>query len=114
LLTDPGGTVQRLRRVRRLPAGERERDRAVRPRPSAGRSEPLDDGNLWLTTAQVAELLGVSVVAVNKRCRSGRVPYVEKAGRRWLRMDLLEQVELARAAQQLRSPWGGGDPLGAG
>ena len=84
---------------------QRERDRkARRRRPRVGRMEPPDDGQVWLSTAQVAELLGVSVVAVNKRCRCGRLPYVEKAGRRWIRLDLLEQVERARAAQERRSP----------
>ena len=66
--------------------------------------EPPDSVHMWLTTAQAAELLGVSVVAVNKRCRRERLPYVEKAGRRWIRLDLLEQVERARAAQERRSP----------
>jgi hypothetical protein len=40
-------------------------------------------------------LLGVSAVAVNKRCRRGRLPFVEKAGRRWFRRDHLELVKHA-------------------
>ena len=55
----------------------------------------------WLTSAQAAELLGVSVVAVNKRCRRGRLPFVEKAGRRWFRRD---HLELVRHADLVKRP----------
>lgn len=81
---------------------QRERDRQARRRPRMGRMDPPDEVHLWLTTAQVAELVGISVVAVNKRCRRERLPYVDKAGRRWIRWDLLEQVEPAHEAQQIR------------
>jgi hypothetical protein len=60
--------------------------------------------HLWLRTAQVAERLGISVVSVNKRCRADRLPYVEKAGRRWIKMDHLELVERALHAQEERCP----------
>jgi hypothetical protein len=43
-----------------------------------GWSEPPDADRDWLTSVQGADLLGVSAVAVNKRCRQGRLPFVEK------------------------------------
>ena len=55
------------------------------PREHKGRFEPPDAEHDWVTGVQAAEILGVSTVAVNKRCRRGRLPFVEKAGRRWFR-----------------------------
>jgi hypothetical protein len=65
------------------------------PRRRTGRFEPPDAEHDWLTSAQAAVLLGFSSVAVNKRCRRGRLPFVEKAGRRWFRRDNLELVKHA-------------------
>ena len=65
------------------------------PRKRAGWAEPPDAEHDWLTSVQAAERLGVSAVAVNKRCRGGRLPFVEKAGRRWFRRDHLELVKHA-------------------
>jgi hypothetical protein len=44
------------------------------------------------------------VVAVNKRCRRGRLPFVEKAGRRWFRRD---HLELVKHADLVKRPAGG-------
>ena len=60
-----------------------------------GWSEPPDAVHEWLSSVQAAELLGVSTVAVNRRCRRGRLPFVEKAGRRWFRRDHPELVKRA-------------------
>jgi predicted site-specific integrase-resolvase len=59
-----------------------------------GWAEP-DAEHDWLTSVQAAELLDVSSVAVNRRCRRGRLPFVEQAGRRWFRRDHLELVKRA-------------------
>ena len=61
---------------------QRSRDPKIPPRQRKGWSEPPHTEHDWLTSVQAAELLGVSVVAVNKRCRHGRLPFVEKVGRR--------------------------------
>lgn len=82
----------------------RARDRVARRRKPQRRADPPDLEHVWLSTAQVAELLGISVVSVNQRCRRDRLPYVEKAGRRWIRMDHLELVERAHHAQEERRP----------
>ena len=77
-------------------AEREERSRARTPRRRRkGRFVPPDAEHDWLTSVQAAEMLGVSVVAVNKRCRHGRLPFVEKVGRRWFRRDHLELVKHA-------------------
>src|SRR3954454_9782347 len=77
-------------------AEREEQSRARTPRGQRkGRFEPPDAEHDWLTSAQAAELFGVSVVAVNVWCRRGRLPFVEKAGRRWFRRDHLEVVRHA-------------------
>ena len=83
-------------------AEREERSRArTPPRRRKGRFEPPDAEHDWLTSVQAAELLGVSVVAVNVRCRRGRLPFVEKAGRRWFRRD---HLELVRHADLVKRP----------
>ena len=83
--------------VLELRAKREERAQAPKKprRKRTGWSEPPDAEHDWLTSVQAAELLGVSAVAVNKRCRRGRLPFVEKAGRRWFRRDHLELVKHA-------------------
>jgi hypothetical protein len=66
-----------------------------------GRYEPPDAEHDWVTGVQAAEILGVRTVAVNKRCRRGRLPFVEKAGRRWFRRD---HLELVRQADLVKRP----------
>ena len=84
-------------RVLKLRAEREERSREPRnpPRQRKGWSEPPDTAHDWLTSVQAAELLGVSTVMINKRSRRGRLPFVEKAGRRWFRRDHLELVRHA-------------------
>ena len=83
--------------VLRLRAEREERSRQPKnpPRQRKGWAEPPDAEHDWLTSVQAAELLGVSSGAVNKRCRHGRFPFVEKVGRRWFRRDHLELVKHA-------------------
>ena len=83
--------------VRELRAKREERAQAPKKprRKRTGWSEPPNAEHDWLTSVQAAELLGVSTVAVNKRARRGRLPFVEKAGRRWFRRDHLELVKHA-------------------
>jgi hypothetical protein len=83
--------------VLKLRAAREERSRKPKnpPRQRKGWSEPPDAEHEWLTNVQAAELLGLSSVAVNKRCRGGRLPFVVKAGRRWFRRDHLELVKHA-------------------
>jgi hypothetical protein len=82
--------------------GREERSRARSPpRRRKGRFEPPDAAHDGLTSAQAAELLGVSAVAVKLRCRRGRLPFVEKAGRRWFRRD---HLELVRHADLVKRP----------
>jgi hypothetical protein len=85
----------RAKRVERAKAPKKP------PRTRTGRFEPPDAEHDWLTSAQAAVLLGVSVVAVNKRSRRGRLPFVEKAGRRWFRRD---HLELVRHADLVKRP----------
>jgi hypothetical protein len=68
--------------VLKLRAEREERSRAPKnpPRQGTGWSEPPDAEHDWLTSVQAAELLGVSTVTVHKRCRGGRLPFVEKVG----------------------------------
>ena len=83
-------------------AEREERSRArTPPRRRKGRFEPPDAAHDGLTSAQAAELLGVSAVAVKLRCRRGRLPFVEKAGRRWFRRD---HLELVRHADLVKRP----------
>ena len=63
--------------------------------------QPPDTEHEWLTVPQAAAFLGVSQVAVNKRCRHDRLPYAEHGGRRWLRRDLLELDRHTRLAQAI-------------
>jgi hypothetical protein len=64
----------------------------------------------WLTTRQVAELVGITKAGVIGRIHRERLPAVEN-GRLWVRRDLLEQVEAARLAQNTRRPYSyGNDP----
>lgn len=89
--------------VLELRAKREERDKRPKPAPRqrTGRYDPPDSEHEWLTGAQAAELLGVSTVAVSKRCRRGRLPFVEKAGRRWFRRD---HLELVRHADLVKRP----------
>ena len=91
--------------VLKVLAEREERSRALRTpsRQRKGRFEPPNAEHAWLTSPQAAELLGVSAVAVNRRCRRGRLPFVEKAGRRWFRRD---HLELVRHADLVKRPRG--------
>ena len=73
--------------------------RAAREAERRRTAGPPDTEHEWLTVREAAALLGVSQVAINKRCRRDRLPYVEHGGRRWLRRDLLELDQRARRAQ---------------
>lgn len=78
---------------------ERERRAAERDAARTYHRVP-DDGHDWLSIRQVAELLGLSKAAVLKRCRRGQLAYVEHGRQLWVRRDLLELAERARAAQR--------------
>jgi excisionase family DNA binding protein len=90
--------------VERRQAAERKRAEreAASARRMRGDRRPPDDEHEWLTVPQMAEILGVSRVAVGQRCRRGRLPFTWSEGRRWIRRDLLELVERARHAQSTR------------
>jgi excisionase family DNA binding protein len=85
-------------------AGAPQRAQEAREQRAAARKaaqrwgKPPDDEHEWLGTSDVAQLLGVSRVAVNQRINRGRLPFTEHGGRRWIRRDLLELVERAREA----------------
>jgi hypothetical protein len=90
---------------------EFEGHRAVPP----SRGKPPDTEHEWLDTAQVAEHLGISRVAVNQRCLHDRVPFTEHAGQRWIRFDhllLIQQAQAAREAAFSRSRWTASPPQG--
>ena len=98
--------------VLKLRAEREERSREPRnpQRQRQGWYDPPDAEHDWLTSVQAAEMLGVSVVAVNKRCRHGRLPFVETVGRRWFRRDHLELVkhaELVKRPTVSRTSWSG-------
>jgi predicted XRE-type DNA-binding protein len=86
------GAPQRAQEARAHRAAERAAERTWR--------SPPDDDHDWLSVSQVAELLGVTRVAVGKRCARGRLPYTEHGGMRWVRRDLLELVQNARKAKR--------------
>jgi excisionase family DNA binding protein len=62
----------------------------------------LDHEHEWLTPCQVADLTGVTAVAVRRRIHRGRLPAVESGGRLWVRYDHLQLVERARLAGRTR------------
>ena len=85
-------------------AAEREA-RASRPPRKYQRVDHRPDlDHEWLTTSQVAVLLGVTKPAVVGRITRDRLPAVRNGGRLWVRRDLLEQVEAARLARKTRRP----------
>lgn len=105
----PGQASLDRDQVLRLRAEREERAREPKhpPRQRKGWSEPPDAEHDWMTSVQAAELLGVGVVAVNKRGRHGRLPFVEKVGRRSFRRDHLELVKHADLVERLaRAPSG--------
>jgi excisionase family DNA binding protein len=63
-------------------------------------SLPPDDEHTWLTTREVADLLGVSRSWVNQLARSEQLPVVSRAGRHWYRADHLRLFRNARRAQR--------------
>jgi len=63
-----------------------------------------DQEHEWLSVPQVAGLLGVTPPAVSGRIHRGTLPATEKAGRFWVRWDLLEQVEAVRLVTKTRRP----------
>ena len=92
-----------LRRGAVLAFGEeRARVLAMRAERSARSraSEPPEDGFVWLDTATVALLLGLSDSRVRQLARRGSLPYTQRAKRRWFRRDHIEVIAAARAARQ--------------
>ena len=85
-------------------AAEREARTARPPRKYQRVDHRPDLDHEWLTTSQVAELLGVTKPAVVGRITRDRLPAVRNGGRLWVRRDLLEQVEAARLARKTRRP----------
>ena len=63
-----------------------------------------DHDHDWLSTRQVAQLLGVTAPVVVGRITRDKLPAVRNGGRLWVRRDLLEQVEAARLARKTRRP----------
>ena len=70
--------------------------------PTSTRCRPPDEEHDWLTTAQAAEVMGVSRPAISQRARRGRLPFVEHDGRRWFRRDHLELVKHADLVKRPR------------
>jgi excisionase family DNA binding protein len=77
----------------------RLRERAER-RERRPASWPPDDEHTWLTTREVADLLGVSRSRVDQLARAERLPVVRRAGRHWFRADHLQLFRNARRAQR--------------
>jgi len=59
-------------------------------------SAPPDDGRVWLTPAQAAEILRVTVSTVHQQARDERLPAYRRGHRWWIRADHLAQVQAAR------------------
>jgi hypothetical protein len=74
--------------------------RATKPPPR--RPIPPDEEHQWLLGPAAAAVLGCSVVALGARERRGRVPCTRSDGRRWYRLDHLELIVRAKAAQTQR------------
>jgi excisionase family DNA binding protein len=53
----------------------------------------------WVRTREAAELLGVSVGTVKRYARDGRLPFIERDGRRYYRRHQLEVIADARDAR---------------
>jgi excisionase family DNA binding protein len=55
----------------------------------------------WVRTSEAADLLGVSPGSVKRYARDGRLPFVERDGRRYYRRPQLEVIANAREARLL-------------
>ena len=88
--------VVALAAIRAAEAEERERRRTT-PRPLDPR--PPDDEHEWLPASVAAAVLGCTETALKGRATRGQVPCTVHGGRRWFRLDLLELILRARAAQ---------------
>jgi len=86
------------------PAERRAAERAAKavclPRKYQRVDLPPDPDHEWLSSGQVAELLGVTRPAVQGRIHRGTLPAVENGGRFWVRRDHLEQVGPARLVRR--------------
>jgi len=57
-----------------------------------------DDGDVWLSTREVALMLGVTTAAINQMAARERLPATWSRGQRWFRRSHIEQITAARAA----------------
>ena len=92
--------VVALAAARAAEAAERERLRIARARRAQGL--PPDDEHTWLREAEAAAVLGCTPAALHERATRGQVPYVVHSRVRWFRLDLLELIVRARAADPTR------------
>jgi excisionase family DNA binding protein len=79
---------------------ERECRRTQR---EAKKSGPPEDGQVWLTSATAALVLGITTSRLRQLAQKERVPFTQTGGRRWYRRDHLEQLSGARCLSRLVS-----------
>lgn len=56
-----------------------------------------DDGDVWLSTAEAALVLGLTKTGVRYRADQDLIPHERRGSRLWFRRDHVEQVAAARA-----------------
>jgi excisionase family DNA binding protein len=75
----------------------RARKRVAAQRPA---SMPPDDQRRWLSSAETAQLLGISRRRVDQLAKRESLPFVQAGRRRWFRQDHIEMVAAARLARR--------------
>lgn len=79
--------------------------RATRRAEGLERLGPPDDGQVWFDTATTAAILGISRSRVGQLVRAGRIPYVRRGGRVWIKREDAEQAAAARAFRARQEAW---------
>jgi excisionase family DNA binding protein len=97
--------VEALARARAEEQRRRAEERSAAGPDAAERPDARpDDEHDWLRPSEVAQLLGISAVAVRRRIARERLPAVRTGFFWWVRRDHLELTERARLAQRTRRP----------
>jgi excisionase family DNA binding protein len=78
----------------------REREQVVARQPV---SRPPDDPHTWLSSAETAQVLGISRRRVDQLAKRESLPFVQAGRRRWFRQDHIELVSHARRASDTSS-----------
>lgn len=91
-------SVETFADERRRRARERELVAARQPV-----STPPDDHHSWLSSAETAQVLGISRRRVDQLAERESLPFVQAGRRRWFRQDHIDLVKQARRASEAQS-----------